>query len=205
MAAIMLTTAFILLTSTGQSESVSLDLPYYAQGKDTPWADEILGNKSTVTIRTHGCALTCISMVYSYHKNKSLTPPDMNKWLKENAGFEDGWENGEYLGQIIMNWPALASYGDGWVYTRADWKALPADLLLIKYYLDNDVPVIAEVIYKSAPHYIVLTGYDAEGFMMNDPEFPDEHRFDKLYNISDSWGSGPSRNINGIRVLYPSI
>lgn len=65
-------------------------------------------------------------------------------------------------------------------------------------------PVISEVLYRGAPHYVVLTGYDQNGFLMNDPEFPDEHRFDNVYNISDKWGSGPSRNIYGIRVLYPA-
>ena len=201
--ALILINILILFTSTGQPETVQIDVPYYAQGKDTPWADEVLGNNSTVTIRSHGCALTAISMIYSYHLEKELTPSKMNVWLKKHDGFEDAWENGNHLGQIAMNWPVLSGYEDGWVYTRVDWKVQPADLLLIKYYLDNKIPVIAEVTYKSAPHYVVLKGYDELGFFMNDPEFPDEHNFEKIYDISDKWGSGPSRNINGIRVLYP--
>ncbi|MDC7227287.1 MAG: C39 family peptidase [Spirochaetales bacterium] len=197
------TTALLLLTSAGQLDSVELDVPAYIQGKDSSWADDLLGSNSEVTIRTHGCALTSISMVYSYHTGKKLTPPKMNDWLNKNGGFQDAWQNGKYLGRIMMNWPVLTEYGEGWVYTRFDWKARPADLLLIKYYLDMGVPVITEVTYKSAPHYVVLTGYDETGFRMNDPEFPEEHSFIAKYNISDSWGSGPARNINGIRVLYP--
>ena len=196
----------LLLTAPAflQAQSVNLDVPYYVQGKDSSWADEKLGNKSSLTIRTHGCALTCISMVMSHFSGKELTPSDMNKWLKRHNGFLDALDGERYLGEVSLNWPALADFNDGMVYTRFDWKVQPADLKLITYYLDEEIPVIAEVTYKNAPHYIVITGYNQQGFMINDPEFPDEHELNKLYNISDKWGSGPSRNINGIRVLYPA-
>ena len=113
-------------------------------------------------------------MVTSHFSEKKLTPSDMNKWLKKNKGYEKGWEGDQYLGEVSLNWPALAEFEGGWVYSRFDRKALPADLLLIEYYLSGGVPVIAEVLYNNA------------------------------YNISDVWGSGPSRNIYGIRVLFPA-
>ena len=194
----------ILLPAQAKAQVVNLDVPYYVQGKDSSWADEKLGNKSSVTIRTHGCALTCISMVTSFFSDKDITPSDMNRWLKRNSGFEDGWEGSRYLGEVNLNWPSLTGFEEGMVYTRFDWKVQPADLKLLKYYLDEGIPVITEVSYKNAPHYVVVTGYDQEGFLMNDPEFPDEHRLNRVYNISDKWGSGPSRNIYGIRVLYPA-
>lgn len=195
---------FLLLFSQQLfAQGNTLDVPYYVQGKDSSWADEKLGNKSELTIRTHGCALTCISMVVSHLYNDGLNPSNMNKWLKRNNGFQDAWEGDEYIGEVSLNWPALTEFRDGWVYTRFDWKAKPADLLLIKYYINQGIPIIAEVLYKKAPHYVVLTGWDDEGFIMNDPEFPEEHRLNKVYNISDEWGSGASRNIYGIRVLYP--
>ncbi len=182
---------------------IYIDVPYYTQGKDAPWAEETLGLRSSVTIRTHGCALTAISMVYSYFTEEEITPPVMNLWLKRNDGFEDDPDLNDYSGQVIINWPVLATYGSGWVYTRFDWRAKPADILLITYYLEHGIPVIAEVLYRGAPHYVVLTGYDENGFTMHDPELPEEHNLDKIYNISDEWGSGASRNIYGIRVLYP--
>ena len=181
-----------------------LEVPFFKQGKDAPWAEKKLGNKSDLTIRTHGCALTSISMVISYFSSHEITPDKMNNWLKENNGFEDAYEGNKYLGEVKLLWPALCSYDKKYVYTRQDWKDGPADTVLIKYYLDNGKPVIAEVTYKNAPHYIVLTGYDSDGFFMNDPEFPDKHRFSSIYNVSDKWGSGPARNINGIRVIYPA-
>ncbi len=181
-----------------------LPVPVLKQGKNAPWADEKLGTGSDLTIRTHGCALTSISMVLSYFSGNNITPDNLNNWLKKNNGFEDAYEGIKYLGKVKLYWPSICNYNKGYVYTRFDWKAGPADTLLIKYYLDSRKPVIAEVTYKNAPHYIVLTGYDSDGFFMNDPEFPEEHIFNKIYNISDKWGSGPSRNINGIRVLYPA-
>lgn len=182
-----------------------LDVPYYEQGNDSPWADVILGNKSKVTIRQYGCTLTCVSMITSYFEDEKLNPDLMNTWLKRNNGFVDGYDdfNGSYLGEVNMNWPALAGFRRGYVYSRHNWAVNPADTVLIRYYLENDIPVIAEVLLRGAPHYVVLKGYDEQGFLMNDPELPGENRFDKLYNISDKWGSGPARNIYGIRVLYP--
>ncbi|MBN2626501.1 MAG: C39 family peptidase [Spirochaetales bacterium] len=187
-----------------QAQTVHLDVPFFAQGKDTPWAEDLLGNKSELTIRTHGCALTCIAMVVSHFGENPRTPADMNSWLKRNRGFEDGWEGSTYLGEVVLNWPALAGYGAGYVYTRFDWQAQPADLILIRYYLDHGIPLIGEVKYRGAPHYVVLTGYEDDDFLMNDPEFPDEHRLSSVYHISDKWGSGPGRNLYGIRVIYPA-
>ncbi len=186
------------------AQTVNLEVPYYGQGKDSPWAEENLGNGSGLTIRSHGCALTCISMIASYFSDESVTPSDMNRWLKKNNGFLDGWEGDTYLGKVVLNWPVISEFSSGYVYTRHDWKAQPADTVLIQYYLDKEKPVIGEVLYKGAPHYIVITGYDKNGFIMNDPEFPEEHSLNSIYNISDKWGSGASRNIYGIRVLYPA-
>ncbi len=201
---IFLTLSLLEIQSVYSHETADImPVPFFTQGKNAPWADLKLGINSDLTIRTHGCALTSISMVISYFSGREITPDDMNNWLKNNNGFEDAYEGDKYLGKVKLHWPSLCSYEKSYVYTRHDWKAGPADTVLIKYYLENSKPVIAEVTYKNAPHYIVLTGYDSEGFFMNDPEFPEEHRFDKIYNISDSWGSGASRNINGIRVLYP--
>jgi len=81
---------------------------------------------------------------------------------------------------------------------------MPSDLVLIRYYQDHGTPVIAEVLLQGAPPYIVLTGYQGNSFIMNDPEFPDKHDFGAVYRISDKCGSGPSRNIYGISVLYPA-
>ena len=197
---------FLLINSfTVYSHDIAgvLPVPYFEQGNTAAWADNKLGINSDLTIRTHGCALTSISMIISYFRGEEITPDKMNKWLTDNEGYEDAYEADKYLGKVKLYWPALCSYGKGYVYTRHDWKDGPADTVLIKYYLDKKKPVIAEVTYKNAPHYVVLTGYDSESFFMNDPEFPEEHIFSKIYNISDRWGSGPSRNINGIRVLYP--
>jgi Peptidase_C39 like family len=185
------------------ARDLSIGVPYYSQGKDAPWAEETLGLRSSVTIRTHGCALTAISMVFSHFTGEEITPPVMNRWLKRNDGFEDDPDLADFSGQVIINWPALTAYGSGWVYTRFDWRAKPADILLIEYYLEHGIPVIAEVLYKGAPHYVVLTGYDENGFTMHDPQLPEEHHLDSVYTISDKWGSGASRNILGVRVLYP--
>ena len=203
--AVLLLAAAAMTAQPAAAEILFHDVPYYAQGKDSPWADMKIGRKSEATMRTHGCALSCMSMVISYFEKTDFDPAAMNRWLKRHKGYEDAWNGDIYLGEISLRWPALSDFGSGWVYTRFNWSAGPADTLLIRYYLGHGVPVIAEVEYRDAPHYIVLTGWKAEtGFEMNDPEFPGTNRFDSVYNASDGWGSGPERNINGIRVIYPA-
>ncbi|MDC7127279.1 MAG: C39 family peptidase [Spirochaetales bacterium] len=187
------------------AQDVALKVPLYDQGKDSEWADEKLGSKSDLTIKSHGCALTCISMVLSYFYNEKITPPKTNKWLKKHDGFDDGWSNGKYLGKVNIKWPSLSQYQKGMVYSRFDWNANPADTFLIRYYLEKKIPIIAEVIRNGASHYIVITGWnDKQGFMMNDPAMPEETVFNNYYNVKDKWGEGPGRNIYGIRVIYPT-
>lgn len=184
------------------ARDIILDVPYFVQGKGAPWAEEKLGNRSNLTIGEYGCALTCIAMVVSFFSEEEWDPSRMNRWLKNHDGFEGEWDQGRYWGQVMLNWPALGKMDGRFVYTRFNWSATPADTVLIRYYLDHGVPVIAEVTHRGAPHYVVLIGYEGEDFIMHDPEFPGETSFNGRYHISDEWGSGPGRNINGLRVIY---
>lgn len=177
------------------------EVPYYQQGGEAPWADDKLGNKSELTIRTHGCALTAISMVLSYQLWE-IEPGVMNRWLAANGGFVDAWNGNDYLGEVSLFWPALYKFNDSIRYHREDWHSSEADLDIIKDFLDQGIPVIAEVLYRGAPHYVVLCGYNGDNFIMNDPEQPEWKWFDSHYNINDQYGSGARRNIYGIRVFY---
>ena len=188
------------------AEAISIDVPYYAQGNNAPWADETLGIGSTVTIRTHGCALTTIAMVFSHFTGEKITPSAMNRWLKLNEGFEDDPDTSNYSGQVVLNWPSLADFGDGWVYTRFDWRAKPADILLDRVlpgtrnprHRRGTVPwrtplCGAHRLRRERLHHASILSY-----LMNTT-------FDQgLQYPRPSGVPAPSRNIYGIRVLYPN-
>lgn len=148
----------ILLSSIVAAEiEVGLPVPVFSQtGED--YSDDALGT-CALTIGSHGCAITSISMVFN-HYGVDTNPQDMNNWLIGHSGYVDGcdvdWETAIGRGQGTVTWEGL----------------LGTNLNTIKNELNNGYPVIARV--KPAPpatgsHYIVITGYSGNTFYINDP------------------------------------
>lgn len=108
-----------------------------------------------------GCAATCFSMVAVYlTEDKSLTPDKISDYICDNGYFIDGtgtswnfFDNGiEHYGLKSRN--VSISYS------------------AIKTALDKGNPIIASVRkgdFTKKGHYIVISGYDDEGFIINDP------------------------------------
>ena len=61
-----------------KSQSLCMDVPLFKQN-NPDWASVKIGSK---TIGQIGCLTTCISMVYSYHENKHITPDNMKDNLR---------------------------------------------------------------------------------------------------------------------------
>lgn len=204
--------AFLLLSLTVLSglyaqgtEENKIQISWFGQ-LDKAWGEEPLGDSKTLDIAHHGCALTSTAMVLNYYGIKT-DPEKLNKWLLKNNGYDKGWddESGEYLGRVRMIWDKVASgHSEIELFRRYDFTALPADLYLIRGYLDGGIPVIAEVLRPgSIPHFVVLTGYEGDDFLMVDPLDENTHYLSDTYNISDIHGSGAERNIFGIRIFTP--
>ena len=192
----------ILLYPEGVQET-KLDVKWFGQTKDERWGDQNLGTSKTLTIHTHGCALTAAAMVLDYY-GSNTNPSRLNKWLIKNNGFDDGWDDdsGEYLGKVRILWDSVVNgMKEISSYTRVDFKDRPADTDLIRSYLDRDIPVIAEVLRpKGIPHFVVIYGYRDEEFLIRDPLDKKTRLMSEMYNISDEYGRGPERNIFGIRI-----
>ena len=191
-----------VLCSEGKQEKI-LDVKWFGQTKEERWGSRNLGTSKTLTIHTHGCALTATAMVLDYYGYRT-NPSRLNKWLVEHNGFDDGWDDdsGEYLGKVRILWDSVVSgMEEISSYSRIDFRDRPADTDLIRSYLDRDIPVIAEVLRpKGIPHFVVIYGYNDEDFLIRDPLDKQTRFLNEMYNISDEYGGGPERNIFGIRI-----
>ena len=177
-----------------------------ARQKTEQWGEDFLGTSKTLTIHTHGCALTAAAMVLDYY-NVRTNPGRLNKWLVKNNGFDKGWDDdtGEYLGRVRILWQKPVEEWDQiGSYRNVDFRNSPADPELIRSFLDRDIPVIAEVLRPGGiPHFVVIYGYRDKEFLIRDPLNKNTRYLSEQYNLSDKFGSGPSRNIYGLRIYEP--
>lgn len=191
-------------SGSGTSEPKSVQVPWFSQIDG--WGEAYLGDSGSVKLRSHGCALCCAAMVFRSYGIKT-DPKKLNRTLLKKGAFEKGWDDdtGEYLGRVRLNWDKAASaFEEVSSFKRYDFSDGPADLELIRSYLDRGVPVIAEVLRPHGiPHFVVIRGYAGDDFLIRDPLDEDTILLREDYNISDEYGSGAERNIFGVRVFLP--
>lgn len=160
-----------------------LNVPIYGQ-RWADWSNDQLGTCS-LTIGSHGCAITSTAMVFSYY-GINVNPRQLNDWLKST--------NGGYSGGCLINWSVAADYTSGKVQWAGSNTDRPIDLNLIKQDLDNGYPVIAGV-GLGEQHFVVITGYSGSTFYINDPWYGDASTIDR-------YGSNPENAIYGIRRYH---
>jgi len=161
----------------------SMTIPAMSQ-QDGAWAGEPLGSSATNTIGSAGCAITAVTMVLR-HYGIDVDPGSFNTWLAANGGYA-------YDDQLI--WGAVTTYTSGRV-AFSGWFG--PDLGLIQGELDAGRPVVAEVQLNGNQHFVLLTGYGVDGFVINDPWFADSIR------LIDRYGD-PSTGIVSIRTFMPA-
>jgi hypothetical protein len=148
------------------------------------WGGMRLGTHPTDTIASSGCAITAVTMLLRYY-GIDTNPGSVNAWLTPNGGYV-WWD------QLV--WDAVTRYSGGRV-AFSGW--LGADLTTIKGQLDAAQPVVAEVSLYGNQHFVLITGYTADGgLQINDPWFGDSVRF------SDRYGD-PASGIVSIRTFRP--
>ncbi len=186
----------------GRSDEIIIAVPWFSQIE--VWGELYLGDSSSIKLRTHGCALCCTAMVFNSY-GIMTNPEKLNQTLLENNAFEKGWDDdsGDYLGKVRLIWDKAASAFDKVnSFKRHDFTNGPADLEIIRAYLDKGIPVIAEVLRPhGVPHFVVVRGYKGDDFLIRDPLNEKTDTLREGYNISDRYGSGAERNIFGIRVF----
>ncbi len=76
-------------TSSGGTPPVQTGQPVFFSQKNSTWAENQLGH-GRLTLGSHGCLVTCISMMYNnlIGISNPPNPAEMNSWLEANNGFD---------------------------------------------------------------------------------------------------------------------
>ena len=171
-------------SQVGALADSSMTIPVMGQ-QDPAFAGAPLGSSATDTIGSAGCAITSVTMMLRYY-GMNTDPGAFNTWLTANGGYA-------FDDQLI--WDAVTTYSGGRV-AFSGW--IGPDLGVIENELDAGRPVVAEVRLSGNQHFVLLTGYSAEGgLVIDDPWFADSVRF------SDRYGD-PASGIVSIRSFTPA-
>ena len=171
-------------SQVGALADSSMTIPVMGQ-QDPAFAGAPLGSSATDTIGSAGCAITSVTMMLRYY-GMNTDPGAFNTWLTANGGYA-------FDDQLI--WDAVTTYSGGRV-AFSGW--IGPDLGVIENELDAGRPVVAEVRLSGNQHFVLLTGYSAEGgLVIDDPWFADSVRF------SDRYGD-PASGIVSIRTFMPA-
>ncbi|MCC2821000.1 C39 family peptidase [Lachnoclostridium pacaense] len=143
---------------------IGMEIPLYYQYQE-PWGNVRFGGN---VIRTSGCSVTCIAMVYTYLLDKTLTPADIVAWTG----------NRYYVGNAGQSWGIFPGTASNWgvkcYNLGTSWQTVIREL-------SDGHPVIASMMpgtFTKAGHFIVLRGITEDGrILVNDPNDNGTKRF----------------------------
>ena len=121
---------------------------------DSRWKDEELGTSSQ-TICSAGCAMSSVAM-YVTTRGHSVTPHDLNQWLKEHGGYASG---------DLIIWGTVDSFGLSY---QGQESGISVDTLAAG--LNACHGIIANV--RDGSHWVLLTEHvSGDTFRVHDPGF----------------------------------
>lgn len=131
-----------------------------------------------------GCGPTCMSMITLYLTgDASYDPGTVAAWAEENGYYSSG------------NGTAWTFMSKGCRHFGLRAEELPLVRQYMTNALDEDCPIVCAMApgdFTTTGHYIVITGYDGDGFTVNDPNSPERSSrhwtYDELEGqISNLW------------------
>ncbi len=144
------------------AEASGTEIPYLLQW-DTRWGYESYGG---AMIADAGCGPTCLSMVALYlTKNAQWTPLAVARYAEEKGYRVDGAGSA---------W-TLISEGCRGLGLRAEELPLSRGRMVAALDLGNPIIVcVGPGDFTTGGHYMVITGYTADGFTIHDPNSPEK-------------------------------
>lgn len=133
------------------------DFPLFLQW-DKRWGYVSYGGS---IIGLSGCGPTCMSMVLvSLTGSSDMTPAEVARFSEENGYYVEG---------SGTSWSLMT---DGASALGLSARELSLDESVMKSSLDSGHPIICSMgpgDFTTQGHFILIYGYDAEGFLVNDP------------------------------------
>ena len=179
-------------TATGgfTSDEAAQNFPLFLQW-DARWGYVPYGG---LNIGISGCGPTCLSMViFSLTRDEKATPDALARF---------GMDNGYYMSGTGTAWKLLEDVAD--MHGLNVWQPKASDRIL-KEELDKGSVIICSMKpgeFTAGGHFIVIYGYDSEGFLVNDPNCVARSRRRWTYDeigrqIKNTWVySAPVRDIH---------
>lgn len=162
-------------------EEKAQDFPLFLQW-DKRWGYAPYG-RSAISIS--GCGPTCLSMVvFSLTRDESATPDALARFAMDNGYYMEG--QGTLWSYMTEG---AAHYG---IHARE----IGLDEDAMKQYLDRGCPIVCAMRpgdFTTTGHFIMIYGYDENGFMVNDPNSlarsGRQWDFETIrYQINNLWG-----------------
>lgn len=150
-----------------------LPVPIYGQ-RDNRWALQRLGTTNGITIGSHGCVVTSMSMLASYYGHQ-IFPNQLDDFLTNNSLYYDG--------DLFVNGSISKLFPDIKFDKVVFCETTPAPVDQIKAYLDQGKPVVVSLLNFGVRHFILAVGYDGDRIYANDPWQGDQ------VAINDRWGN----------------
>ncbi len=133
--------------------------------RNQPWSSDLLGTSQS-TLGLEGCLVTASASMVT-DSGKSITPGELNAFLKANNGFVN--DAGGYTNAKRMVWATLNKLGVVTFVNRVDCWWVDAPMTTIKQFLDARDFVLVEVDFDPDPdrdqHWVRLL--DINGAIMD--------------------------------------
>lgn len=175
------------LTSDGSvtgginAEEKAQNFPLFLQW-DKRWGYAPYGRSS---ISISGCGPTCLSMaIFSLTRDENATPDALARF---------GMDNGYYMEGQGTLWSFMT---EGASHYGLNAREIGLDEEAMKQYLDRGCPIVCAMRpgdFTTTGHFILIYGYDENGFMVNDPNSlarsGRQWDFETIrYQINNLWG-----------------
>jgi Peptidase_C39 like family len=185
-------TPFGFTVTPPSTSSCSTSVTYLSQ-RDTAWnrpGQEYDG--IGLTIDEKGCAMTCLTMALNF-AGMHLDPGTLNEYMRQNSGYEKSG---------AVRWGIVSSVSAG----QLAFHSLPRtnSLLELEKALCSGFPVVVGVDLRSGNpnHFVLVTGKQADQFLIADPYFPNRTKLVDYQNVFSL--RGYVEPVNSARSRYAS-
>lgn len=151
---------------------ISLNVPYFSQ-LDPAWKNVGLGYnlRGEATIGSHGCFLTCLSMLYKKWGYSTMTPVVLNNWAylgQDHYAFLKSSSDPRYNGDLIRLPEALQ-----YPYVSRPYRSITSGQIYSE--LAAGRPVVARISFYTSggtyvpSHYLVIYAFNGINYLVRDP------------------------------------